>query len=96
MARTGVLRIGESVHYVAKLTADGLDLPDDTPLYAAVPASEPLSEQAIMECWEGCSDPSEAEVSIIALARAIERAHGIGANGGKPAGATGAGEGEKE
>ena len=32
-----------------------------------------LSEDEIMECWEGCSDPAHPEVSIIALARAIER-----------------------
>lgn len=36
-----------------------------------------LSEDEIMECWEGCSDPAHPEVSIIALARAIERAHDI-------------------
>lgn len=38
---------------------------------------EPLTEDKIMNCWEGCSDNAHAEVSIIGLARAIEAAHGI-------------------
>lgn len=38
---------------------------------------QPLTEEEIMACWEGCSDNAHAEVSIIGLARAIERAHCI-------------------
>jgi len=43
----------------------------------AAPAIAPLSDEQIDDIWAGCSD--DDGVDIHELARAIERAHGIGA-----------------
>lgn len=54
-------------------SADGKDW---RPLYAM--PRKPLSEDEIVDIWAGVSMDYDDEINIIELARAIERAHGIG------------------
>jgi predicted RNA-binding Zn-ribbon protein involved in translation (DUF1610 family) len=57
---------------------------------------EPLTDEQIWSNDEMMAANAQAGLyfhDFTTIVRAVERAHGIGANGGKPAGATGAGEG---
>lgn len=51
---------------------------EDIPLYAAPQqSSQPLTDEQIIDLWADVSIGDD-EISIIDMARAIERAHGIG------------------
>lgn len=74
---------------------EGLDVPDDiqqtvrdaiafvraTPSPLPVGGAEPLTEERIVDIWAGVSTGESDEINIVDLARAIERAHGIGEKG---------------
>ena len=48
------------------------------PLYTAPPQRQLLTEEEIMQTWEGVIKYAPGEVRLKDFARAIERAHGIG------------------
>jgi hypothetical protein len=48
------------------------------PLYTHPPQRKPLTEEEIVDLWAGVSMDYDDQISIIEMARAIERAHGIG------------------
>jgi len=61
------------------------DLPDGTPLYAAPPARQPLTERQLAECMLAVEDPllwgrlgAGSGDMLRAFARAVEQAQGIG------------------
>ena len=69
----------EPVGYVSDsgniaVIAAGIDLDDDTPVYAAPPKREPLMTKYVIDLWD------EYGVDPIKFAREIEAAHGIKEN----------------
>ena len=59
-----------------KMVADEWDNP--IPLYLAPTLRNPLTEDQIVDIWAGVSMGYDDQINIIELARALERAHGIG------------------
>ena len=67
----------DTANYRKKLPADAI--PEHwRPLFTAPTPRKPLTEDEIVDIWAGVSMGYDDEINIIELARAIERAHGIG------------------
>lgn len=50
----------------------------ETPLYTHPPQRKPLTDEEIVDLWADVSMDYDDQINIIEMARAIERAHGIG------------------